>query len=107
MEYLKELTRVEGINIIPPNLSAYTDVLEKKVDYVGTSLHAGIWAMRNKVRSIIICVDQRMDSMASCMLNNCIKRGEIEQLDNKIKSDFETRVEVDWNAINLWKKQFR
>ena len=64
LEYFKKLDDIDGIELVPSNLNAYEGVLNSgNVDYVGTRLHAGIYAMRHKVRSIILIVDNRARDM--------------------------------------------
>lgn len=106
LEYLKSLTDIDKIDIIPASLKAYSLLLENQIDYVGTRLHAGIYAMRHSVRSIIINVDQRMDEMAAYIPNNFVTRLQIETLEDKIQSQFQTEINLNWDAINLWKGQF-
>lgn len=106
LEYLNSLGPIDDICIIPPSVNAYENVLVKGIDYVGTRLHAGIYAMRHKVRSIIITVDDRMNAMSNCIHNNCISRNKLDTLSSKINSAFNTDVVIDWEAVEIWKKQF-
>lgn len=105
-EYLQSVADTNGIEIIEPSVEAYEKVLREDVDYVGTRLHAGIYAMRHKKRSIILRVDKRMDSMAQCIPNNCISRSETENLGDMIDSKIETKVNIDFDAVRQWKGQF-
>lgn len=105
-EYLQSVADTDGIEIIEPSVEAYEKVLEKDVDYVGTRLHAGIYAMRHKKRSIILRVDKRMDSMAQCITDNCISRSEISKLGEMIQSEIDTKVNIDFDAVRQWKGQF-
>ena len=105
-EYLQSVADTDGIEIIEPSVEAYEKVLEKDVDYVGTRLHAGIYAMRHKKRSIILRVDKRMDSMAQCIPDNCISRSEISKLGEMIQSEIDTKVNIDFDAVRQWKGQF-
>lgn len=62
-DYLNSLKNIENINIIF-SLEEYRNLLENgNIDFVGTRLHAGIYAMQHKVRSIIIVVDNRTRDM--------------------------------------------
>lgn len=106
LEYLEELGGLRGVSIIPPSVSAYSSVLQQSVDYVGTRLHAGIFAMRHAVRSIIITVDKRMDEMEPCLSENCLPRLKVNKLEEKILGPIKSTVKVDWAAIKLWKGQF-
>ena len=111
LEYFNMLVNEEKENfkIVPPSLQAYQDVLKnEKVDYVGTRLHAGIFAMKNLVRSIIIAVDNRAIDMSKDYNLNCITRENIvEQLEEKINSKFTTEININIENINKWKSQFK
>ena len=73
----------------------------------GTRLHAGIYALRHGVRSILLTVDLRMNSMAGCLPNNCLPRAEVEpELERKIQGEFATECLIDWDAVARWKGQF-
>lgn len=107
LEYLSQLTNTDDIKILSPNLETYHRALcVENTEYVGTRLHAGIFAMRHGVRSLMIRVDKRMDAMSRCIPNNTISRTEIVDLNGKINSSFETVCELDWKGIEQWKAQF-
>lgn len=106
-EYFKSFDNIENIKIINPTLEAYEEILNtSNIEYVGTRLHAGIYAMRHKKRSIIISIDNRAEDMSKTYNLNIIKRDKIDELDQKINSNFDTNVKINLNAINKWKKQF-
>ena len=107
LEYLQSIADIDEIKIIGPDVDSYEKVLKKNIDYVGTRLHAGIFAMRHGCRSIIIRVDERMDAMSSYIPNNCVSREQLSELKFKIQSQFTTSVDIDWSAIEKWKKQFK
>lgn len=106
LEYLQSLGPIDQIEVIPSTIKAYETALNEQIDYIGTRLHAGIFAMRHKVRSIILTIDERMNAMESCIPNNCVPRNQIYELESKIDSTFETEVLVEWNSIRKWKEQF-
>ena len=108
LEYFKTLDNTDDIELIPPNLEAYEELLKRgNIDYVGTRLHAGIFAMRHKVRSIIIVIDNRARDMQETYNLVTIERSNIEQLGSLIESSFETSVKIDVKKIAKWKAQFR
>lgn len=107
-EYFKKFDNIENIEIISPNLESYRKVLQQdNVEYVGTRLHAGIFAMRNKKRSIILSVDNRAKDMSVTYNLNTILRDQIDTLSEKINSNFETNVNINQENIEKWKNQFR
>lgn len=107
LEYLQTLKGIENINIVNPNLESYEQVLENaNVDYVGTRLHAGIYAMQHKVRSIILAIDNRARDMAKTYCINTLDKNNIEEIENKINLNFETNININHNNIKKWKEQF-
>lgn len=107
-EYLKELDDGSSIGIIGPSLKQYKELLKKgNVDYVGTRLHAGVYAMQNFVRSIILIIDNRARDIKENYNINSIERDEIDtKLEKMINSSFKTEININEEAINEWKKQF-
>lgn len=106
-DYLKSFNSVDGIELIFPNLDAYEKVLKSgEIDYVGTRLHAGIFAMRHKVRSIILVVDNRARDMKRTYNLPAIERNDINKLERLINSLFVTDVKIDEKKIAKWKAQF-
>ncbi len=108
LNYLETLRNTKNIILVKPNLPAYKSLLEKGgIDYVGTRLHAGIYAMQHKVRSIILIVDNRARDMHDSYNINAIERGDIESLRAKINSSFATEIKIDEEKIKSWKAQFK
>lgn len=107
LDYFNTFKNIESIKLVSPNVEAYGELLSRgDVDYVGTRLHAGIYAMQHKVRSIILIIDNRTRDMKSSYGLNAIERNDINQLETMIKSDFKTDIRIDEEKINLWKRQF-
>ena len=108
LQYLNEITNVADIHLISPSLEAYKTFLEENdVDYIGTRLHAGIFAMQMKKRAIIIIVDNRARDMKKTYQLNCIERDNIDELENLIKQKIKTNVQINEKAIEEWKSQFK
>lgn len=106
-DYLRELSAdINDIELIY-GLEAYRNLLQRsKIDYVGTRLHAGIFAMQNKRRSIILIVDNRARDMKETYNLVAIERSDIDKLDSVINSSFKTDVKIDIDKIAKWKAQF-
>ncbi len=109
LEYFKELNiERDRIKIINSNLNAYSQVLSQNVDYVGTRLHGGIYAMRNNCRAIILIVDNRAREMNRSFQLNAIERNEISStLEEKINTNWATSIQINLNEIEKWKSQFK
>lgn len=107
MAYYNSLSNTERIKIVSPSVSAYSDLLsELDIDYVGTRLHAGIYAMQHKIRSIILVVDNRAADMAETYNLNTISRDDPD-LAQHINSAFTTDVNINLDNIEAWKSQFK
>lgn len=110
-DYLKKISGdyFDEIEIIYPNLDFYEKFLnENDVDYVGTRLHAGIFALRHLKRTIIIGVDNRVTDMKETYNLPTIDRKEISsKLGEMIDNEFKTNINIDEDSINEWKAQFK
>lgn len=108
LEYFRTLKNTEKIIKVNPNLDDFKLVLTKnEVDYVGTRLHAGVYAMQNYVRSIIIIVDNRARDMKETYNLPAVERKDIkEKLQEMITTDYETKINIEKNKIIEWKNQF-
>lgn len=110
LDYLKSITDINNINIIGHSLSSYEKILmeNEEYDYVGTRLHAGIFAIRHKVRTIILTIDNRAEDMKETYNLPVIHRNRIQDdLRERINSSFETMITVPLESINCWKEQFK
>ncbi len=106
-EYLKKLTDIENINILQATIEDYDKYLtDNYTDYVGTRLHGGIYAMRHRRRAIIVSIDERAKAINMKNHLNCLERSQINEIEDMIKSDIVTKVEMDYKAIEKWKNQF-
>lgn len=108
LDYFRRLNNTSEVRIIPPSIQAYDALLSQgDLDYVGTRLHGGIYAMRHGKRAIIIAIDERAAEIDQCNHLNCIMREEIKsKLESLIYSELETRIKMPFNEIERWKSQF-
>ena len=106
--YFGKAKNTDGIKIVPPSLSAYDKLLnEPNLDYVGTRLHGGIYAMRHKKRAIILAIDERAREINCANHLNCIEKSKVSlELEKMIRSDFETKIVMPFDEIKRWKSQF-
>lgn len=107
-EYLSKLELPSNIILIPRSLEAYTECLKQgDLDYIGTRLHAGIYALNHKVRSLIIAVDNRAIEIAKDTNLPVILRNEIdEKLEELIIQERSTEITLNQKNIELFKSQF-
>ncbi len=105
--YFSRFNNTKNIIIINPSIIEYNRILEvDDIEYVGTRLHAGIYAMRNRKRAIIIAVDERAKEINMCNNLNCIDKDELNKLPELINSYFETKIVMPYDKIDMWKSQF-
>ena len=107
-EYIKKFRNIDKIKFIAPSLDSYREFLENnEVDYVGTRLHAGIFALKNFKRTIIIIVDNRARDMKLTYNLPTIERDDVESdLSKIINSDIITSININTKNIKKWKNQF-
>ena len=108
LKYFLRLKNTDGIKIIPPSVEQYGKLLsQSNIDYVGTRLHGGIYAMRHAKRSIIIAIDERAREINKANNLNCIEINDVPNLlEDMIKSDIITDVHMPFDEIKRWKAQF-
>ena len=105
--YFAKFKNTEGIGIIPPSKEAYRQVLLRDdLDYIGTRLHGGIYALRHKKRAIIISIDERAGAISKDTGLVTISKDEIDGLPSLIHSTFATRLNIPFDRIAAWKAQF-
>ncbi|GLU98388.1 polysaccharide pyruvyl transferase family protein [Megamonas funiformis] len=76
------------------------------IDYIGTRLHGGIYALQHKIRSIVLAIDNRARGFKKTNNIVCLERDDIDLLNDMINSDFETKINIPEKEINKWLSQF-
>ena len=109
IEYINELVLDKFAEVLPPKLEAYNAVLENEesIDFVGTRLHAGVRALQNKRRTIILGIDNRAFEKAKDFNIKVCPRDDLEKLKRIIDSNFSTQISLPLENIALWKSQFK
>lgn len=106
-EYAKRIG-ADRLVFLDPNLDSLDDVLSARVDYVGTRLHAGIRALQQKRRAIIIGVDNRANEMASDFgLPVIARENTASELAPRITGAWPTTVDLAPDVVAEWKLQFQ
>lgn len=104
---VKDTSLFQRIEQIPSNLNAYNQLLlEQEIDFIGTRLHAGIRALQNKRRAIIIGVDNRAIEMQKDFNLPVVTRDEIGKLASVIEGEWAVNVHLPIESIERWKVQF-
>lgn len=108
IEYFNKLSNNENIETISNNIDKLSEILNNcDVDYVGARLHGGIYCMHHKIRTIILSVDYRTTDMQKDFNINTISRNDIQKIEEKINTVFETKININEKAIEEWLKQFK
>lgn len=91
------------------DLNSYREILKTQdIDYVGSRLHGGIFALQHKVRTLIVAVDHRALNKKEDYNLPVIERETCKStLKDLINSEFETIINLDFDKINTWKNQFK
>lgn len=106
-QHIMELKLDKEVTILGANLKSFDDLLEKSesLDYVGTRLHAGIRALNNKRRAVILANDNRAKEISKDTGLKIVDWDNVsETLEETIQTEFETRIELPADNIREWKE---
>ncbi len=108
--YFKTFQNINNIEILGGNLFAYDQLLEDAsidLDFIGTRLHAGIRALQKKRRTIILGIDNRAEEKSKDFNLKVLSRKNIDKLEDLLKNEFTTDININEKNINKWKNQFK
>jgi polysaccharide pyruvyl transferase WcaK-like protein len=99
----------DKIKFVKPSLKAYDKILKLgDIDYVGVRLHGGVRALQNKIRTIIISVDNRATEISKDTKLLVIEgKNILNNLENTINTSFKTEININFDNIEKWKSQFK
>lgn len=107
LAYIKSLSNTGSIKIVSPDLESFSLVLEMdNIEYVGTRLHAGMYALQHKKRTTILIIDNRTRDLSNSYDLHTLERNRIDDLPKLINSSFSTNVKIKQDNIDLWMTQF-
>ena len=108
LPYLAELTNLNDIEIIPPQLDAYDKLLASvDIDVVGTRLHGGIRGLLHNRRSLVVAIDNRARDIGAETGLPVQSRDRLgEELAERLIGGFQTRLTVPTDNIGLFLEQF-
>jgi polysaccharide pyruvyl transferase WcaK-like protein len=109
VEYLNKLGVSRLVTILPAKVEAYDLILKNEVsiDFIGTRLHAGIRALQNKRRTIILALDNRSIEKAKDFNLMTCPRNDFSKLKQLIYSNFSTCIKLPSHNISKFKNQFK
>ena len=102
--YFNEINEnFQNIEFISPSIESYNALLERgNIDYIGTRLHAGVRALQNNIRTLILAVDNRAIEIGKDVNLNVIKRENVREMSNFINNDYVTDIKLPIENINKW-----
>lgn len=108
-DYINQLGLSRLAEVLPPKLKAYNMILENEesIDFVGTRLHAGVRALQNRRRTIILGIDNRAFEKAKDFNLTVCPRDDLDKLNELINSNLQTQINLPNENIARWKSQFK
>lgn len=106
MEYFHSLRRTKEATVIY-SLKNYRLLCENAdVDYVGTRLHGGIYAMQHGVRTLIVEIDHRARGFRELNHINTVKRDKMDELSDLLNGTIKTEIILKERGIKEFLSQF-
>lgn len=108
LAYFQLFRNTGNIEVIPPRKEAYHQVLQRdNIEYVGTRLHGGIYALRHKKRAVIISIDERAKSISADTGLVTLEKDQVDGLDKLINGTVKTELNIPFDKVKQWKAQFQ
>lgn len=105
--YALEAGLAEGVTMLPASLAAFDALLAAgPIDFVGTRLHAGIRALQQGRRALVVAIDNRGREIARETGLPVIERSAIAALEERIAGEWTTELTLPFEAIARWRGQF-
>lgn len=106
--YLRSLIDPEAEDIeLIYSLEKYASLLDAgDVEYVGTRLHGGIFALQHDRRSLIVSIDQRAEGLHASNNIPIIRRQDISTLPDRINGPIRTEVRLRRSDMESFIEQF-
>lgn len=80
---------------------------EKDWDYVGSRLHGGLLCLQAKRRTLILRIDNRATEIAKDTGLFTVDRTDLASISRWIDGPTRTKININREAIDLWKSQFK
>lgn len=106
--YLKSLKIKKEPEIVCPGLYNFDNILlQNDIEYCGTRLHAGIEALNQKKRTLIIAKDNRALEIGKDTGLPVISEENLDKLADIIESPIKCKIQIPISNIERWKAQFK
>lgn len=101
-------SKLNNVELLAPTIEAYNEILKRpNIDYIGTRLHAGVRALQNNVRTLILAVDNRAYEIGKDVNLNVIKRENVQEISYFIDNEYVTDIKLPVDNIARWKESFK
>lgn len=104
---LQEIGMLSKLHVIPPSLSAYRNIIANRdlsLDYIGTRLHAGIYALNYKIRTLVLAIDNRaIEISKDTNLPSC-SRKDVKYIQEWIYDNRKTTITLNLKNIELFRE---
>lgn len=106
-KFIKDLGYQDKVKIVSPSLNAYEKILTDSVslDYIGTRLHAGIFALQNLRRTLIVAIDNRAKEISKDTGLKIVERGDNDSINAWIDSNQSTEIRLRNSEISQFREQ--
>jgi polysaccharide pyruvyl transferase WcaK-like protein len=103
LSYLEQLEIIQPYQVLKGDLPTFENFLRSTdVDYVGTRLHGGIFAMEHNKRSVIVSVDNRAVEMGQDLGLAVVSRDRLDVLAEVLEGDTHYELTIPHANIDLW-----
>lgn len=104
--YLQSLKHKKEFQFVY-SLKNYGEICDNaQVDYVGTRLHGGIFAMQHGVRAVILEIDHRAKGFREINNINTLQRENMDALADMLHGTIKTEIYLREKEIHEWMAQF-
>lgn len=95
--------------VLDRSLKSFESILRGGVDfdYVGTRLHAGVFCLEHRVRTLIVSIDNRAAEIGRDTGLPLVQRGDTGALEAWLRGSVDCKVVLPAEAIERWKAQFK
>ena len=107
LKFLKKIGYENKVKIVPPNLYSYEKILKRDegIDYIGTRLHAGVFALQHLRRTLVVAIDNRAKEISSDTNLPICERGDTDAMRAWISSGEKTSINLKDNEIRIFREQ--
>jgi hypothetical protein len=106
-DYLVGENRLNFINHPKDSLDTFLSSHAQSIDYFGTRLHAGIHCLNHGIRSRIVIVDNRAESISKDTNIPVIQRSSLsDSMEETIYNNEPTKITLPSKSIQQWINQF-